>query len=190
MKTGEKLKNMVDLMIEPMIFGGALIPWEAVEDLTLFTEVVKERIEQDKNLQFKMAEGGTPTDISVGWSISYGAQMPTVRVKYKVQPSYREVGESMFMEIVKAWNEQRVTFFSFDIDCVDLDFQKITNSFVFRNIECTPAEVVQCGGHILVRCLRDMFGVEADANRKFYNNLYQEVYFGKNGLINQLKSEE
>lgn len=190
MKTREELKNMVELMIVPMIFGGAEIPWEVVEDLPLFADVVKERIEQDKNLQLKMAEGGMPTDISVGWTAFPGALMPTVRVKYKVQPLYREVDGTTFMETAKAWDEQRKVFFSFGIDCVDLDFQKIANSFAFQSIELTPVEIVQHHGHILVRCIRDMFGKEAEAKKKFYNNLYQGVLWGKNGLINQFKSEE
>lgn len=187
MKTREEIKNMVDLMIVPMIFGGVMIPWEAVEDMALLTEVVKERVEQDKLLQRRMAEAGTIYDISVSWSGTYGARMPTVRVTYKVKPEYKDVDEDTFRIILEAWNTHRETFFSFDIDCVDLDMQKIVNSFTFRNIECTPIEIVNYHGHILVRCVRDMFGKEAKSNREFYHKIYKETYSGETRLINLIK---
>lgn len=190
MKTREEIKNMVDRMIVPMIWGEVWMPWEAVENMALLTEVVKERVEQDKLLQRRMAGGGTIYDISVGWNVSCGAQMPTVRVTYKVKPEYKEVDEDTFIKILDAWNTHREIFFSFDIDCVDLDMQKIVNSLAFHNIECTPIEIVNHHGHVLVRCVRDMFGKEAKANREFYKKIYHDTYFGENGLINQLKSEE
>ena len=190
MKTREELKDMVDRMIVPMIEGTVWIPWEALEDMALLTEVVKERVEQDKRLQRRMAEAGTIYDISVSWSGTCGARMPTVRVTYKVKPEYKDVDEDTFRKILEAWNTHRETFFSFDIDCVDLDMQKIVNSLAFHNIECTPIEIINHHGHVLVRCVRDLFGKEAKANREFYKKIYHDTYFGENGLINQLKSEE
>lgn len=190
MKTREEIKDMVDRMIEPMIWGGVRLPWESIEDTKLLTEVVKERIGQDGLLQRRMAGGGIIYDISVGWYVSCGAPMPTVSVTYKVKPEYKEVDEDTFIKILDAWNTHRETFFSFDIDCVDLDMQKIVNSLAFHNIECTPIELVNHHGHVLVRCVRDMFGKEAKANREFYNKIYHDTYFGENGLINQFKSEE
>lgn len=190
MKTREELRDMVGRMIEPMIRGAVWMPWEAVEDMKLLTEVVKERVEQDKLLQRRMAGGGTIYDISVGWSVSCGASMPTVRVTYKVKPEYKEVDEDTFIKTLDDWKTHRETFFFFDNDRVDLDIQRIVNSITFHNTECTPVEIVNHHGHVLVRCVRDMFGKEAKANREFYNKIYHDTYFGENGLINQLKSEE
>lgn len=190
MKTREEIKNIVLQMIKPMCFGGAMIPWDAVENLQLFAEVVEEVIEQDIYLRRELSDVGELYDISVYMEVSYGAKMPTVHVTYRIKPLYREVDKTIYNELAKTWNVNRVPFFSFDIDCVDLDFQKIMNSFSFNNIECTPVEIIQYNGHILVRCLHYMFGKESESTCKFYHRLYQEVYFGKDGLFNHYNSNE
>lgn len=185
----EQLVRMVDTVIELMCFGGAIMPWDAIENMGLLREVVKERIESDPTLQYKMSDGGgKPYDYQISWRAA-PQSYPVVSVEYKIAPKYSEVSEDTFKLICDKWNESKECFFSMGVDLVDPAPEKIAGLVKFYNIECTPVEIIHCHSQILVRCVRDIYGKEAAKHREMYNSLYQEAFFGKNGIMSKFGKE-
>lgn len=187
----EQLTRLVEQYIGPMCEGGIDLPWEAIENITLLRDIVRERIESDKTLQWKLTDGhGELYDIQLHWEVNRPGAWPKVSVLYKIAPACREVSPEVFEIIAEEWNESHTCFFSMDADLVDPTPEKIKGLVKFHNIECTPVEIVYCNGHILVRFLRDIHGKEDRRNRETYNRLYQEAFFGSNGILSQMLREE
>lgn len=102
----EQLVRMVDTVIDLMCFGGAIMPWDAIENMELLREVVKERIESDPILQYKMSDGGgKPFDYQISWRAA-PQSYPVVSVEYKIAPKYSEVSVDTFKPICDKWNKE------------------------------------------------------------------------------------
>lgn len=186
----EKLKELVIRVIEPMCTGEVMIPHESLENMSLLTEVIKEVLDEDQVLRYKLTEGaGSIHDLKVHWSMT-GGPYPYVSVTYKIAPDVRRVSKEELEELVSLWNREKQVLMTMMTDEVDPLPNQMMYNLKFYNIELTPVEVVYAGGSMVARCLRDIHGKEARKNKEMYNRLYQDAFFGENGIIPKMMKEE
>lgn len=180
----ERLKSMVKCVIEPLCFDSATMPWEAVENMSLLAEVVKEVLDEDQSLCFRLTEGaGRIHDISVNWYCNHPGGYPNVSVSFRIAPDVRRVSDEELEEIVTSWERSKSVCMSMMTDEVDPVPPQMMYNLKFHNIELVPVEIVYTDRCMVARCLRDIHGKEAKRNKDMYNKIYQETFFGENGII-------
>ncbi len=188
--TKEELKELVTRVIEPMCTDEVLLPWEAVENMTLLSEVVREVLDENPALKYKLTEGaGSIHDVKLQYCIT-GDPYPHVSATYRIAPEVRRVSKDELEQLVSLWNEKRQVLMIMNTDEVDPSPGQMLCNLMFYNIELTPVEIVYTEGCMVARCLRDIHGKEARKNKEIYNKIYQDAFFGENGIIPQMIKEK
>lgn len=183
----DRLKSMVKHVIEPLCFDSAIMPWEAVENISLLAEVVKEVLDEEQNLCFRLTEGaGRIHDISVNWSCDCPGGYPNVSVSFRIVPEVRRVSDEELKGIVSSWERSNSVCMSMMTDEVDPVPLQMMYNLKFHNIELVPVEIVHTDRCMVARCLRDIHGKEAKRYKDMYNKIYQETFLGENGIIPNL----
>ena len=180
----ERLKSMVKRVIVPLCFDSAIMPWEAVENMSLLAEVVKEVLDEEQYLRFRLTEGaGRIHDISVNCSCNCPGGYPNVSISFRIAPDVRRVSDEELKGIVSSWERSKSVYMSMMTDEVDPDPLQMMYNLKFHNIELVPVEIVHTDRCMVARCLRDIHGKEAKRYKDMYNKIYQETFFGENGII-------
>lgn len=183
----ERLKSLVKRVIEPLCFDSAIMPWEAVENIALLAEVVKEVLDEEQNLCFRLTEGaGCIHDISVNWSCNHPGGYPNVSVSFRIAPDVRRVSDEELKEIVTSWERSKRVCMSMMTDEVAPVPLQMMYNLKFHNIELVPVEIVYTDRCMVARCLRDIHGKEAKRYKDMYNKIYQETFFVEKGIISNL----
>lgn len=182
----EKLKEFVTRVIEPMCIGEVMIQWESLENMPLLNEVIKEVLDENPALRYKLTEGaGEIHDVNVHWRLT-GEDYPYVSVTYKITPVVRRLNKKELEELVSLWNREKHVLITMMTDEVDPLPSQMLYSLKFHNIELMPVEIVYADGCMVARCLRDIHGKEARKNQEMYHKIYQDALFGENGIIPQM----
>ena len=149
----EELKDIIKMMIEPLCFSEAYIPWEAVGDMNLFNEVVKEVLDEEPVLRLRLTEGsGTIASVSTSWrAVPCGP--PIVHVDYSVTPTVRRVSKQELEALASSWNTQGKPFVSVMTDDIDANPIKMAYELKLNNIELNPVEIVYTNKCMLARCI-------------------------------------
>lgn len=186
----EQIKELVTRVIEPMCTGNVMVPWESLENISLFTEVIKEVLGENPSLRYKLTGGaGEIHDVKVHYSMT-GGPYPYASVTYRIAPDVRRVSKEELGRLVSLWKCEKQVLMTMMTDEVDPMPSQMLYSLKFQNIELTPVEVVYAEGCMVARCLRDIHGKEARQNKEMYNRIYKDAFFGENGIIPQMIKEE
>ena len=183
--TRKQIKEEVMKMILPLCFDQTAMDWDAVEDMKLLVDVIKEIISEDKELRTQITEGaGELHSIDVSWTCDGGK--PRVSVYYKVKPEVREVNSEALEVFAYRCRKNNYDFISMNIDDISPTPEKVFKLVKARYYELEFSEIVYADGQVLARHLKDNSRKLYCRNTRMYKELYHEAMFGKDGVITKM----